>query len=40
VRYPSNIMLGHPELLRPKDIVHGGLISSAHNDEMLELLYP
>ena len=38
VRYPSNITLGHPELPRPKDIVRGGLISSAHDDEMLELL--
>ena len=40
VRYPSNITLGHPELPRPEDVDRGGLISSAHDDKMLELLYP
>ena len=39
VRYPSNITLGHPELPRPEDVDRGGLISSAHDDQMLELLY-
>jgi len=39
IRYPSNITLGHSELPRPEDIDCGGLISSAHNDQMLELLY-
>jgi len=31
--------LGHPELPRPEDVDRGGLISSAHDDKMLELLY-
>jgi len=37
VRYPSDITLDHPELLRLEDVDCGGLICSAHDDEMLEL---
>ena len=38
VWYPSNIMLNHPDILRPESVEHEGLISSAHDVEMLRLL--
>ena len=38
VRYPSNITLNHPDIPRPMSIERGGLISSAHDDHMLEFL--
>ena len=38
VRYPSNIMLNHPDIPRPMGIECGGLISSAHDDQILEFL--
>ena len=36
VRYPSNITLNHPDLWRPESVERGGLISSVHDDKMLE----
>jgi len=36
VRYPSNITLNHPNLWRPESVERGGLISSVHDDKMLE----
>ena len=38
VRYPSNITLNPPDIPRPMGIERGGLISSAHDDQMLEFL--
>ena len=38
VRYPSDITLNHPDIPRPMGIERGGLISSAHDDQMLEFL--
>jgi len=38
VQYPSNIMLNHPNILCLESVEHGGLISSAHDIEMLRLL--
>ena len=36
--YLFNIILNYPDILYSMDIKHGGLISSAHNDQMLEFL--
>ena len=38
VRYPSNITLNHPDIPRPESVERGGLISAAHDVEMLRLL--
>ena len=38
VRYPSNITLNHLDIPRPESVERGGLISSAHDVEMLRLL--
>ena len=38
VRYPSNITLNHIWLPRPEDVERGGLITAAHDDQMLKFL--
>jgi len=36
VRYPSNITLNYPDLWHPESVECEGLISSIHDDKMLE----